>query len=268
MALTDNLIAYWKMDDNAANATVTDEVGNNTGTFQDPGDNPNTDNHTVAGKIGTALDFDGADDYIDCGDHSSTNFINATTDFSISFWYKMDAVGNTYERYFTRQDGATGDGWCIARNGASGPSFIIEISGDQDYLGFHDGDDFPATWTFYVVAYDWSEDKLDVYKDNVLIRDAVSVSSAGAFGWASDDSLHMMARGGDAATFAEGDLDEVGLWNRIITVAEVSDLWNNGDGLTHPFGAAGAMGIPLATANLNARRRILGSGSNTGLPIL
>lgn len=32
--------------------------------------------------------------------------------------------------------------------------------------------------------------------------------------------------------------------------------------------AAGGMAVQLATANLNARRRILGSGSNTGLPIL
>jgi len=57
------LVAHWKMNDNAATTTVVDSSGKgNHGTAR-----RNTSALSAAGKINSALKFNGADDYIDCG---------------------------------------------------------------------------------------------------------------------------------------------------------------------------------------------------------
>jgi len=40
-----------------------------------------------------------------------------------------------------------------------------------------------------------------------------------------------------SANYFTGSVDEVGLWNRLLTSGEVTDLWNGGVGLTTPFPA-------------------------------
>ena len=61
------LIAHWLMDDNAASKTVLDAGDNHlNGTAQQ-----NTEALTRAGKIGTALLFNGTTDWIDCGTNAT-----------------------------------------------------------------------------------------------------------------------------------------------------------------------------------------------------
>ena len=56
-----NLVAHWKMNDNAADTTVATSVGTYTGTWS-----RNTSLDSVAGKINTALDCKGLY-YANCG---------------------------------------------------------------------------------------------------------------------------------------------------------------------------------------------------------
>lgn len=37
-----------------------------------------------------------------------------------------------------------------------------------------------------------------------------------------------------------GDIDEIGIWSRIITSGEVTSLYNSGAGLAYPFTGGGA----------------------------
>lgn len=85
-----DLIAWWKMNDNAASATVVDETGNHNGTYKDSGGDLNTETGSVAGKINNSLDFDGTDEYVEIADHA--DFTPALTPFSISVWVYMHAA--------------------------------------------------------------------------------------------------------------------------------------------------------------------------------
>ncbi len=79
------LVGHWTMDDNAANTTVLDSgsYGNN-GTSQ-----WNTAALSVTGIIDGALSFDGAGDYINCGNNSS---LDLTSEITISAWVKLNAT--------------------------------------------------------------------------------------------------------------------------------------------------------------------------------
>ena len=60
MALIDNLVSYYKLDENAANTTVADAHGSNTGTAS-----TNTaDLYTATGKINSSFNFNGSTEYI------------------------------------------------------------------------------------------------------------------------------------------------------------------------------------------------------------
>ena len=86
-----NLVMHYKMNDDAANTTVTDSSDSGfTGTWQ----HGNTEDDSVAGKINEALSFDGTNDYILSGDVTDFDY---DTPFSTSLWFYRDGAGeNSY----------------------------------------------------------------------------------------------------------------------------------------------------------------------------
>jgi hypothetical protein len=74
--------AEWKMNDSAANTTVVDSSGANTGTSIQ-----NTSTMTTSGKINSAFNFNGASDYI----YSTTQYSNPQS-FSLSVWFKTNSA--------------------------------------------------------------------------------------------------------------------------------------------------------------------------------
>ena len=75
---------HWTFDDGAGLIALDDSGNNNDGTLTNfPGDN----SQWVTGVIGGALQFDGTNDYLNCGNDSSLNF-DRTDPFSIAAWIR------------------------------------------------------------------------------------------------------------------------------------------------------------------------------------
>ena len=55
-----DLVAHWKLDDGSGTTAVDSSANGNDGTFVG-------DPQWASGILGGALDFDGVDDYVDCG---------------------------------------------------------------------------------------------------------------------------------------------------------------------------------------------------------
>ena len=73
------LVGWWRFDEGTG-TTAADSSGNgNDGTF-------NGDPQWVVGYFGGALEFDGSDDYIDCGNDPSLDL----TKWTITFWLKVN----------------------------------------------------------------------------------------------------------------------------------------------------------------------------------
>lgn len=76
----DGLISFWTFDEaDMEDRTVMDVIGNNNGTIRG-------DPEMVDGRIGDALQFDGAVDYVDCGNDESLNL--GTDDFTLEAWFQ------------------------------------------------------------------------------------------------------------------------------------------------------------------------------------
>lgn len=76
------LVSYWSLNEIKDNK-VPDDWGDNDGTIEGP--------EIAKGKYGNALQFDGQDDYVNCGNDASLNITDA---ISIVAWVYMESVGN------------------------------------------------------------------------------------------------------------------------------------------------------------------------------
>ena len=87
-----------------------------------------------------------------------------------------------------------------------------------------------ATWYFFLCYHDATNDEI-----GVIINDTTSYSVAHVGGIASDGvepfNLHNYGASGNFSF--DGALDEVGVWNRLLTPAEQSELYNGGAGITY-----------------------------------
>lgn len=79
-----------------------------------------------------------------------------------------------------------------------------------------------GNWHFIAITYDGSI--IRVYIDNVFRGQSASVSL---------DTIPTTLKF-QAYQFA-GAIDEVGFWNRVLTLTELTTLYNSGSGLTYPF---------------------------------
>lgn len=77
MAITDNLVSYYKLDSNS-----NDSIGSNNGT--------DTSVSYVAGKIGNAGSFNGSTSYINIPDSTTLSFTNKICTWN--FWFKTSST--------------------------------------------------------------------------------------------------------------------------------------------------------------------------------
>ena len=89
------------------------------------------------------------------------------------------------------------------------------------------------TWYHTVYIMDNVNDVQKVYINNVLSGSANHVSDVA---WDSAQWTAIAYRGlNQPASYLNGTVDEVGLWNKTINESEVNTLYNNGNGKAYPF---------------------------------
>ncbi len=220
--LSDGLVAYWKMDDPGADAegeTSSDSSGSSaTATLY--GDNSTGDNGTgldctATGKYNTGCLLDGIDDYLTVPDAIAPVFGS----FTWSAWIKTNSTSNNLP-IFTK--GTGNDSY--AMNLSFG--FLNINLRDSSNLG---PNNFNATtnlrdneWHHVVATYDQTTGKTHLYTDGEFQIEESNITS-GVFG----DGTEPLYIGRDNAgtNFWEDDLDEVRIYNRALSPAEVKALY-------------------------------------------
>lgn len=220
MALTDNLVAYYKLDETSG-TTAYDALGNFNGT-----NNGATINQT--GKIGKSYDFDGINDYI-----SNTGIFGSLSSFSFSAWINPDVVNVTQQNIFSQ--------------GTSNYPQPYDISLNQQTIRFVVGNSSQVSeistgniissgnWYHIVCTYNSSTNALKIYVNNSTPTSGTNIRT---FSYAGSSYLGRRADG----NYFNGKIDECAIWNREITSSEVTELYNSGNGLTYPF-----VSIPTVT---------------------
>jgi type II secretory pathway pseudopilin PulG len=81
------LVGWWKLDETSGTTAADSSGNNNDGTLVRM--DPATD--WISGQVGGALDFDGSNDYVNCGNGQSLDIID---DITIAFWLYLDNFSN------------------------------------------------------------------------------------------------------------------------------------------------------------------------------
>lgn len=231
MALTDNLVSYWKLDETSG--TRADSHGSNS----------LTDNNTVTyatGKINNSASFDDANsEYLSIADASQSG-LDFTSDFSVSCWVKPKQTPN---------GGGNPDIGIFYKWGASQAAYGMYYGyiGGAPKIRFNGytsggGSNYSFDWTVTLSTssyshiafrYTQSTTKCELWINGSSQGEVLNASYTGSSNTTGAFSISSLGSG--VQWYWDGEIDEFGIWNRVLTGAEVTSLYNSGSGLTYPF---------------------------------
>lgn len=229
MALTDNLVSYWKADEASGNAA--DSVGSNTGT-------PQGSAGRATGIIsnGLAVALTGAKYYT----ITDTGMPIGAGARSISCWINLSSLVG---------DGANGVFFNYGKLGTLSAEFLFGIRGAASNVQYPVIDDYghadvggtdlalsTSTWYHIVMTWNGSGGYI-VYKNGSSNQTVTKTDTA--------PNTVLNATGGIGGRqtniqMITGTIDEIGIWSRVLTSDEVTSLYNSGAGLQYPFSAVAA----------------------------
>jgi hypothetical protein len=226
MALKDDLVGYWKFEDNG-----NDSSGNgNTLTTSIEG--------YVTGKIDKGADFEYSNKsycYIPSDDAGDLHMTGSQT---WQAWFKPESLSSTTGRIFS-----------FGRNpnyvelwAGSGGDPIVNIQGLSDtwYAG-SSGLLTNGNWSHIIFTYDASAGTAKLWHNGTKVD-----SSTGLTGSVRDVSSYAFTIGRQSGLDStdgaiDGILDEVAVWSRALSDEEVGELYNSGDGYAIPLGGGGGI---------------------------
>ena len=211
-SLWNNLIAYYTADN-----TPNDVLGTYNGTLV---------NGTTYGTgiINQGFSLDGVNDYVDISPSLGASLTAPTSSFSYSAWIYKTKSGQG----FIIQNGGSNFGcsMCVTSGGYlglfyGGGSGVRGVSNSAGFINLN-------TWYHCVVTYDGAGN-IAFYKNGSAV-DTQTVSWTDGAGTADAWIGSFLG----ASNYFGGIIDEVGIWNRVLSASEVTELYNGGTGKQYP----------------------------------
>ena len=180
----------------------------------------------VKGVIGQALDFDGTDDYITITDADDTKYVGALT---LCTWAKID-TGSTYNHFMGKHSGAGGsqNPFDFRTSNDAIPKLSL-IRSNTTHIGWEGPVVTIGQWKHYCVTAPSTIQTAPTFYINGMPTTGTTTGGSGtgaATGSAS--AIRIGVRADDAAKM-DGSLDEVRIYNRILTTSEIQSLYNQGN---------------------------------------
>jgi hypothetical protein len=208
-------VGHWALDGNANDSSATGANGTVVG-----------DPVWVAGVVGDALELDGVDDYVDCGNPAELDF--GTGDFTISAWINL----TTTERatvYAKGGDNSGGIRYTLAMGEGNDNKMTLTTDDDSDKRQAR-GDTVVNNGEWHHVVGMRSGDMSYVYVDGVLDGsidlpagyDLSGTSQANALLGAITDAQD--PTGATLEKFFTGTLDDVRVYDRALSDGEIAEL--------------------------------------------
>jgi len=211
-----NLVGHWLMNDNLATTAVLDNKGSNDGVLTNAG---NTEDVSVAGKINEALDFDGTDDYIDCGSDAS---LDSLTNFTYSVWIYPTTIAPSYQLIIGK-NGKWEKGFFVSGSRIEG---YIRRATTGSYSQSANGSLEANKWYHVVMVCNDTDKKIHLYINGEEVTYCTQDTGEGAITHYVNNSILISS---DSDPFA-GKMDDVRIYNTVITADYVKLLYNNGAG--------------------------------------
>lgn len=240
MALTDDLISYWELDE--ASGTRADAHD----------DNDLTDNNTVTsatGKVGDAADFERDNsEFLSIADNADVS--TGDIDFTWALWVRPETLPAAAMAVLSKDNGSVWE-YEIYISSTGAVRFYVENGGSSEEVTTPDITASNGTWLFIVAWHDATNNQLAIQVDN-----GTPVAESYAGGVAdTDNGLYFGAESG--GVYFDGLIDQVGFWKRVLTTDERTALYNSGNGLSYAALSAYGDGTIAPRQGLTLVRRRL-----------
>ncbi len=220
MSLLNGIVSYHKMEGNSNDSVGTAHGNDDVMSYS-----------AVNGKVGSGAAFNGSSRIRDLGTFALYSFIQNTGVFTISAWMKRTSIGALVFPMGNTQTGVE-KGFFWGFNADNSIRIAIVNASGTPIIDSSAASFFTDTnWHLVSVVGDGTN--ITFYRDTTAFPGSGTMSS-----FSSGDSARYLYFGqiiSLGSNFYEGDMDEVGIWSRNLSAGEISQLYNNGAGTTHPF---------------------------------
>ena len=178
-----------------------------------------------------SMSFDGASDFIDCGDSDILSFGNGTTDspFSLSGWVKPDNLIRF--RFINKWSASLGFEYLFSTGTSRNLTFIINSRGSAARIGIASAILTSTDWQHWVATYDGTGSTTGTNSGMKIYINGVEVTTSdvnsGTYHATQNTTTHLKIGTEDNNFYyANGKIDEVGIFNVALTEAEVLSIYN------------------------------------------
>ena len=213
------MVGSWDFNEGLGTIVHDATPNNNDGMVYNGINNPGAT--WVNGKLGTALSFDGANDYVEIPFTSSLDILDGDTPFAVSAWFKLDALPTqTTNDHFTILSQKAGQG--VGRT-------WIYIDGATDEIRANisavelSSEVIPAIGTWYLVVLNYDGVTLSIYVNGELtasIQTRVDEYANGSYLIGTNIDLDRQ--------YFQGNIDEIGMYNRTLKEEEIAEEYIRG----------------------------------------
>lgn len=208
--MSTGLVAYYTFDGNDMYQNVVDSSGSGNTAYYLPGVAGNTSTTTVPGKLGQALDFDGGDDIAT----TTSDFISTGADSFVA-WIKPTTLGEgNVGRILSNSQVIFYIGGTNAVSFSSNGG-VTTANSANSVINF-------KQWA-HVAATRAADGTANIYVNGILSGSANQSSGTPAAG----GYVVVGNNGLTTATF-NGDIDEVRIYNRVLSASEILQLYRLG----------------------------------------
>lgn len=210
-----HIVLWLPLDENGCTAGDISQYSNNGVLGPDcPANSP----IWTSGKIGTALNFDGVDDYVEVPDSSS---LNINGELSFDAW--INPTVSKQQLILSKLTASPYYGYEFQLS--SGNKFQFYLGGTSQPVVWWGNQVVPLSiWTHVAVTYDGSKVKVYINGD---FKEEFDVT--GNIGSSSGEALRLGVWR-DLSRYFNGIIDEAKIWNIALTADQVQSIYEKGAG--------------------------------------
>jgi RNA polymerase sigma-70 factor (ECF subfamily) len=225
--LQKGLVGYWNLDENPVFDGTRMMDSSESGNFGTVTTDADAANKSVQGMVGRAVELDGKDDHINLGQPTSLLFTGAMT---VSCWVKFNDLDGNYRLISKQGESDAARSWDLCMENFNPDVFGFYVSAEGNAPMAVDAQSAPAdgpeigVWTHIAGVFDPST-AVRLYKNGILVAENTTNIPA-AQHVSNDEDIYIGANSRMWWDQINGAIDEVRIYNRALSGAEVSELAN------------------------------------------
>ncbi|MHC1737071.1 MAG: LamG-like jellyroll fold domain-containing protein [Ignavibacteriaceae bacterium] len=210
-----NLLAYYKMSNGSGTSLTDNSVNSNTGTLTN---GPTWKASGCFAGPRNALDFDGTNDYVDCGTAANTKI---TDNLTISAWVKTSCTDGGWRTFLTNHWLGFTSGMILAVNPTTGLFHYAFCQATGVWTSRDPANSVTNDGKWHNIVITFQAGIIKTYFDGKLID--TYISGLSSIVYTNERTLQIGRDSGTEQEWWQGQIDEVSIWSRVLSENEVRE---------------------------------------------